>query len=254
MNHFSWCGDQAPLTDQIKITHHGSITLGRFGGSSASGAWKNEDACWIRADEAQQLVVILDAHTSPDSARAVIDGLDSLPTRWTALPVAEAFTSFQADILSMLSGLETEQMLGETALLAVYQREGFLHWFSIGDNTVYAFHEDFKSLGQTALNQRLFYQWVGHANSLKLKVPCYVSGTIELRQGQSDIVMLTDGVLEIEDMPFSDSNTLYQTLMSQGIAGVLKVVEQKHGRDNATMIHWQVYKSQQGLRPTREVI
>ncbi len=60
------------------------------------------------------------------------------------------------------------------------------------------FYEELHKLGQYALNQRHFYEWIGNVNTFDLPVPCYSSGIRELRTGKNRIVMVTDGVLEWE--------------------------------------------------------
>lgn len=147
-------------------------------------------------------------------------------------------------ILSEVFLEKLKHIRGETAALFCLQKEEYLWWLSIGDNSLYIFHKEFNELGQYRLNQRIFYQWVGEKNSLDLKVPCYTTGTIQLRQGHSRILLLTDGVLEIEGRPFENNERLAFEFNTKGkenaVKSILKEVETRKGRDSATMLTWDV--------------
>ncbi|WP_370452584.1 hypothetical protein [Lysinibacillus sp. SGAir0095] len=48
---FKWVGSQANFVDEIDIIKISNISLGRFGGNSMAGQYKNEDGCLIWVDE-----------------------------------------------------------------------------------------------------------------------------------------------------------------------------------------------------------
>ena len=149
---------------------------------------------------------------------------------------------------------ESKKLNGETAFLVVFQKNNYLWWLSVGDNSLYLFHPEFSELGQYKLNERIFYQWIGQKNSIDLEIPCYTQSTIELRQGKNTIVMLTDGVLEFEGRPFEDSSKLYSIFNQykniDATEKVLESVQESFGIDNATMVSWNVQNTNDGLRPT----
>jgi hypothetical protein len=104
-------------------------------------------------------------------------------------------------------------------------------------------------LGQMALNQRSFYEWVGHENTFELPVPCYTSGTRRLLRGTGTILMVTDGLLECGSRPFADPLNLYHLFnadpsialdLSEATAAALLRVRRELGRDSATILTWRV--------------
>ena len=65
-----------PYVDDIDILQFNNyMTLGRFGGNSSDGQYKNEDGCLIWADRAAnwEFVIILDAHNTSQSAEVCSD-------------------------------------------------------------------------------------------------------------------------------------------------------------------------------------
>jgi len=65
---------------------------------------------------------------------------------------------------------------------------------------------------------------------------------------------LTDGVLEIDERPYEDDQRLYEAFKDENklaIKNILFTVKEKLGRDNATIIAWDVKTKEDGLRPTR---
>jgi serine/threonine protein phosphatase PrpC len=151
---------------------------------------------------------------------------------------------------------------GETACLICTQTQQFLFWFSVGDCVAYVLHPEFARLGQYALNQRQFYEWIGRANTFDRQVPCYTSGVRELRQSDHVIALITDGLLECGARPFADPQTLYDSLTSRNIHGlitlesnvgnVLQRVHAEQGQDSATIVAWQYVGNQTGASPSEQ--
>ena len=138
---------------------------------------------------------------------------------------------------------------GETAVLMCVQKGTFLWWLSVGDNLIYLLHPQLANMGQYALNQRHFYEWIGQVNSLALPIPAYSRGVSELRKGMNTIVLFTDGVLEFEDSPSMDNHVLYQafhavqaedTNQKQALLEVLEKVHKGLGWDSATVMSFSV--------------
>jgi len=212
----NWNGSKSNDIDRIIIEKVDHVTSGRYGGSSQSGAYKNEDGYIILKEDTYVFSVLFDAHTSNDSVLLVSQVLTSHMDEIKAICSSDQneFSSLQSKILDLLMSPDmtnhAKTLKGETAILFCLQKDDYLWWLSIGDNSLYLYHEEYKALGQYRLNQRVFYQWFGKANSLGLKRPCYSSGSIQLRLGLNKIVMLTDGVLEIDQRPFEDNEYLYK--------------------------------------------
>jgi len=259
----SWYGNKEKYIDTVNIKEFHNITMGCFGGSSERGAYKNEDGYIVaKPTDNSAFVVLLDAHTTDSSAKYFInklaDKIDEI-IKICRKSTEDAFPELQNFITNFIKSEELknecEGLIGETALLICFQKEEFLWWLSIGDNSVYVFHREFNELGQYKVNQRIFYQWIGQKNSIGLKVPCYTSGTLELRAGVNKILLLTDGVLEIDGRPYEDNNKLKhvfrESSLDKSTGIVLEEVQRRKGADNATMLSWMTNCKHQPLTPTR---
>lgn len=263
MQYLYWNGQMEKYIDSIAIRHMEDICLGNYGGSSNQGTTKNEDGAMVfKMENHGVLALLMDAHTSDDSVQIIQSLMLENEEALKAIGQKDGYSSIQEIKRFMESLLLSERCFdqmsrctGETAVLFVYQYGEFLWWLSIGDNQLYVFHDEFNSLGQYNVNSRIFYQWTGKASSINLKVPCYVTGTIELREGLNRIVLLTDGVLEIEERPFENPHNLEQYLsekpLKEGFRNILEVVKTKDGKDNATMIGWDFMNPVEALRPSR---
>src|SRR5262249_46423500 len=123
-------------------------------------------------------------------------------------PPAQAIATLSHFLLHTFSGHSFRQrarmVQGETACLIVFRTAQWLYWFSVGDCVVYLLHPDFMRLGQYALNQRQFYEWIGQVNTFDQELPCFSSGVRALRNGEHTVVMVTDGVLECGERVFED--------------------------------------------------
>ena len=173
-----------------------------------------------------------------------------------------AFSSLHRHVLALFHSPvfreKCARVQGETACLICARKGPFLWWLSVGDCLVYLFHPELARLGQFALNQRSFFEWIGRANSFALPVPCYATGVRELRGGQNRIVMVTDGLLECGTRLFEDQRELYQLFAPRhldaavevGVREALARVHQEQGRDSATVIGWSCQIEEGGLLPS----
>ncbi len=254
---FRWLGSDNMYLDEPTIQTCRDVIVGCYGGNSDAGAVKNEDGAlvWCAENGAWKFAVLLDAHNSIQSAKLVLDMIESEEERITAilgLPVEKLFSLLHRLLIDLFTSedfkTKCKQIRGETACLICVQRDRFLWWFSIGDCLIYLFHSELAHLGQYALNQRSYYEWIGQVSSFDLPVPCYTSGTRELRKSENQIVMITDGLLECGSRPFENSEFLYESLSRKNTDGqvgiksnvleVLKRVDQEKGKDSATMVYW----------------
>lgn len=267
---FRWLGSDAPHLDRPFVARCGDVVIGCYGGNSSAGARKNEDAAlvWCATDEHWTFAALLDAHATSQSAELILDTLDSERQEIIAalsLPLAETFPSLQRLLIRHFVardfGNRCRTIRGETACLICAQKEQFVWWLSIGDCLVYVLHPELARMGQYTLNQRSFYEWVGRANTFALPVPCYSSGTRELRQGHNHIVMVTDGLLECGTRPFEDPRYLYDVFtrtsqdgvvtMHTNVQTALERVHQEKGRDSASLVCWTYDNGDRtGARPT----
>jgi hypothetical protein len=241
--------------------------IGCYGGRTAAGATRNEDGAlvWCAGDGSWEFALLLDAHGSAGSAALVLTTIEAEAEAITASlsqPAETAFASLHQHLLALFQSPafreQCRRVQGETACLICARKAQFLGWLSIGDCVVYLFHPELARLGQFALNQRSFFEWIGHANSFDLPVPCYASGVRELRRGQNRIVMTTDGLLEFGTRPFEDPRELHQffapehedAAVEAGVRGALARVHQERGRDSATVIAWNCHVTESSLQPS----
>lgn len=258
MNHVIWHGDYHKHLDEINIQTNKKVAYGCFGGATASGQTINEDGLFIAEDDYGVLAVLLDAHTTNESAVLILDAiqenLEGIKYLMSKADSMQLISKYFMDWIHDPTFIKaTKTVKGETAFLVVYQKNNYLWWLSVGDNSLYLLHPEFETLGQIRVNQRVFFQWIGNKNSIDLEMPCYTQGTIELRQGRNDVVMLTDGNLECEGAMYNDPKRIYQCFYNQekGIETILNHVKKVNGKDSATVITWSYNNEIDGLRPSR---
>jgi serine/threonine protein phosphatase PrpC len=249
---FRWLGSENAYLDTLFTTSCGDVIIGCYGGSTLSGAHRNEDAAlvWCGTDGGWKFAVILDAHKTAQSAELVLNTIELEQEKITKIlsqAVEAAFPLLHQFLVGSFSS-ETfrrrcKQIQGETACLVCVQKEQFLLWFSVGDCLVYLLHSELAQFGQYTLNQRNFFEWIGQVNTFDLPVACYSSGVRELRQGESCIVMVTDGLLECGSRPFENQQYFYEVFtspcrMEANVRNALQKVREARGGDSATVIHW----------------
>lgn len=244
---YYWVGPDEPFVDQQQIDQIGRVTLGRFGGCSSSGQYKNEDGAAILIGDDWEMTVVLDAHKTADSAALVLQQLAQHESRIRDdldASLAEAFGRIETTVLDLfqdpdfLAACTTLQ--GETACLIAVRKGRFIWWFSVGDVILYLFHPELMKMGQAALNQRQFYEWIGRANTFALPVPSYTRGVRELRQGENRLFVTTDGLLECPGTPFAAPKQMEETLQSGGVVELLSTIETHGVRDSTTVVTWTV--------------
>jgi hypothetical protein len=259
---FKWLGSDAPHLDRPHLARCGQMLIGCYGGNTGVGAAKNEDAALVLCDDdgAWHFAALCDAHVSSQSAEVVLHALESAAPSIAATlsqPPQLAFPLLHQLIITFFTSedfrSQCQAAQGETACLLCAQKDQFLWWLSIGDCVLYLLHPELAKLGQFALNQRNFYEWVGHVNTFELAIPCFASGVRELRLGRNHFLMVTDGLLECGDRPFEDSRYLYDRVAGKPvnhdhsqegrIGQLLERVHSEKGRDSATVIYWS-YDSQ----------
>lgn len=246
------------FVDLKDVQSIGCMTVGRFGGNSSAGQYKNEDGCVVWVGEDWEFAAILDAHHSAESAELIIRTLEKFEHELVRLIAMPGFQQVQEKLLSIFQDDkfldQCKKVKGETACLICIRKSNYLWWFSVGDCVVYVFHPDFMALNQYQLNQRQFYEWIGQVNTFDKAVPCFSSGVRELRRGVNHIFMTTDGLLECPGEPFSDPIDLAESLdadrLDVAFTLILNEIERNNVRDSTTMIGWTVDISQQCSIPS----
>jgi len=259
----SWVGSQKNYVDEASIEKINDIVIGRFGGNSSAGQYKNEDGCliWISDDMDWEFVMILDAHNSAESAELIIKQFEQEKLRIQNvlnLTVSIALKKMDALILDIFQQpnflSDCRKVQGETACLIVIRKDKFLWWFSVGDCIVHLFSEELLAMGESQLNQRSFYEWIGQVNTFELDVPCYSVGKKELRRGVNHLFLTTDGLTECPGVDFQDpliiNKRFEDTSIEAGVWQLLKEIEQHQVRDSTTIITWKIEVHKQASLPS----
>ena len=261
---FSWVGSEKHFVDIPNIEQVNNLTIGRFGGNSSAGQYKNEDGCIVWSNEEQdwEFVVLLDAHNSAESAELVINTITEEEQNLTTIfnmPLPESFNQLDKYIIHIFQNplflARCREIQGETACLIVLRKDKYVWWFSVGDCILHLFHPELAKMDQYLLNQRNFYEWIGQVNTFELDVPCYSTGRRELRKGKNHLFLTTDGLTEcpngnfhnaIEIMKVFDNAKSHQ----DSVQNLLKEIEEKGVRDSTTIISWVVNVERNASEPS----
>ncbi|WP_409289108.1 protein phosphatase 2C domain-containing protein [Peribacillus sp. SCS-37] len=250
---FSWSGSSRHFLDEPSAQAYEGMIIGRYGGCSDAGGRKNEDGAlaWKDPDQDWEFAAILDGHNSSRSVELVLSAVTSGRERILkalSQPLKTSFSALESVILSIFQDpgfLEScKGVQGETSCLLTARKGKYIWWLSIGDNTLYLFHDELAAFGQFQLTSRSFYEWVGFVNTFELEVPCYSTGRKELRKGKNHILLTTDGLLECPGNPFPDPPSIRSAFtlgeIEKGVQDLLQTVHHHRGTDSATVISWVV--------------
>lgn len=252
----SWIGSDKPYLDCPNIEMHDHLVIGRYGGNTNAGANKNEDGflVWSSAEQNWEFTVLLDAHATCDSAKLIINALKAQHEslyKTLSSPVPQIFQDIEKTIIDIFTSDQfltaCKKLNGESSCLICLRKENYLWWFSVGDCMLFLSHAELARWGQTMLNQRNFYEWIGRVNTFDLTVPCYSSGRRELRTGINEIVMVSDGFLDTEYGMEIIVNML------EGKVTVKEFFEFLHKErtiDSTTMIYWSVNNAKESSNPS----
>lgn len=262
---FSWVGSEENFVDQITIQQLNHIIVGRYGGNSNAGQYKNEDGClvWYNEKKNWEFAIILDAHNTSESAEKIIalfnDEKYAIKHLLSMATTQRTFNMLEEKILSMFQSNEflsiCKNVKGETACLIVVRKDQYSWWFSVGDCIFYLFHPELASLGQYQINQRQFYEWIGQVNTFEQDVPCYSVGIRELRKGENLFFLTTDGLIECPNEPYANPANIYHSMNSnddKSIQSMLKNIQDNHVRDSTTIISWRVDNSMEATKPSNQ--
>ncbi|WP_108669942.1 protein phosphatase 2C domain-containing protein [Peribacillus acanthi] len=258
-----WVGSQQDFVDVIDIQSIDTMVIGRYGGNSIAGQYKNEDGCLVWKDQegSWEFAMILDAHNTAQSAEIIVELFQQRKSdiqRILDQPLKVIFKDLETFVLNIFQDEDflsiCRKIQGETACLIVVRKDKYVWWFSVGDCLLYLFHPELAALGQYHLNQRHFYEWIGQVNTFEQLVPCYSSGVRELRKGENHLFLTTDGLIECPGEPYSNpkklSDVLFNLENEQNIKSLLKDIQNRNVRDSTTIVSWKVYISQEVTQPS----
>ena len=253
--YFRWVGSEQNFVDDINVQQIKHVTVGRFGGNSSAGQYKNEDGCmlWINEKEDWEFAVLLDAHNTAESAELIVNLLEIEKANFEHIlrldMKQKMFQQLEEKILSLFQSQQVisacQNVIGETACLIVVRRDKYVWWLSVGDGLLYLFHSELATLGQYQVNQRQFFEWIGQVNTFEQEVPCYSVGIKELRQGVNRIFLTTDGLVECPNEPYSNPENIYDTFGNdtdeeEAIKNMLEIIQKNNVRDSTTIISWPI--------------
>jgi hypothetical protein len=258
LTNLNWIGsEQAYLNSpSIEIVQH--ITIGKYGGNTESGAYKNEDGLLVWQSSSWEFAVLIDAHCSCDSAELIIATLKENEKSIKEILDSKIDALFDHIEIFLLQIFKSERfkdqcrtLKGEASCLICIRKENVLWWFSVGDCQLFLIHDDLEKWGQVTLNQRNFYEWVGKVNTFEKVVPSYTLGRRELRTGINYILMITDGYLDVKEATISipelcRSESLVKTFMNS--------LHDQQTVDSTTLIHWAVMNELDAAFPSELLI
>jgi len=260
---YCWVGSQENFVDEINIHKISHIVLGRFGGNSSAGQYKNEDGCivWVNGDLNCEFVVLLDAHQTAESGELVVSTIQSLKEDIKIMLTYSPRKSFDCLYKLLLSTFESKsfkeackKVHGETAFLCVVRMDKFLWWFSVGDCILYLNHPELSELNEYQQNHRSFYEWIGKVNTFELEVPCFSIGTKELRKGRNHIFLTTDGLVECPNVDFVNPKKIFYSIEGftneEVVRKLLKEIQYNRVRDSTTIVSWFVDIDVAGSQPS----
>ncbi|WP_079508856.1 protein phosphatase 2C domain-containing protein [Mesobacillus jeotgali] len=262
---FSWVGNHETFIDQPHTLKLGKIVIGRFGGNSSAGQYKNEDGClvWFNEQQDWEFAIILDAHKTAESAELIVAQFEKeqhdLKHLLSLATNQLTFKRIEEKILTMFQSEEflssCRNVSGETACLIVVRKDKYVWWFSVGDCVLYLFHQELAALGQYQANQRQFYEWVGQVNTFEQQVPCYSTGIKELRKGENRIFMTTDGLIECPNEPYTKPSSIYDSFNEVSdhewiVGSMLEKIKNNNVRDSTTIISWSMEVSKESTIPS----
>ena len=265
MRELSWVGSQQNFVDEINVRKISHITVGRFGGNSAAGQYKNEDGCLIWVGEEWEFTVLLDAHQTAESAELALSTVHLLKSTICMLlnlPATKAFPQI-ADLLISTFASSTfrdacQKIQGETAFLCVIRKDKYIWWLSIGDCVLHLFHPELNRMHEYQQNHRSFFEWIGRKNTFDLDVPCYSTGTKELRKGNNQLFLSTDGLIECPDTPYANPVEIQKIFngrdIPRGIELLLEHIKGKNVQDSTTIISWAVHMEREATLPSDYLI
>jgi hypothetical protein len=250
---FRWSGAEQLYLDEPVVETCERVVIGRYGGSLHAGAHKNEDGALVFCGEDWEFAVLIDAHYSSQSAALIVSAIEAKKEEIVSclsLGLESSFTRLYTALVELFSSQDfrhkCDEVKGEASVLICARKGGFLWWMNVGDVLVFLLHSELARMGQYALNQRSFFEWIGQRNTFDLPVPCYATGVRQLMYDRNRVVMTTDGLLEFGEERFNDHEFLYEFFASMGnlVQGVREALGQVHvgnGKDSATIIAWDCY-------------
>ncbi|TYS55871.1 protein phosphatase 2C domain-containing protein [Sutcliffiella horikoshii] len=264
VNKLSWVGSKKHFVDEISVVKVGEkIVLGRFGGNSTAGQYKNEDGCLIWCNEKNwEFVILLDAHFTAESAELVISTIEKNEQRFLdvfTMPVKDLFTSLSDLVLDIFQSesfiQDCKNVQGETACLCAFRKDNYLWWFSIGDCLLLLNHPELERLGEYQQNHRSFFEWIGKESTFNNDVPCYSKGVKELRTGKNHIFMTTDGLVECPNTSYSEAKNIYRVFQNVdtfavGVRKLLEDIQSKNVRDSTTVVSWVIQNDKVATIPS----
>ncbi|WP_110518834.1 protein phosphatase 2C domain-containing protein [Herpetosiphon llansteffanensis] len=262
MTTYTWLGHNQPHLDTMFVHDLGSMVFASFGGVTAQGAHKNEDAAAIFIDPAGawELALVIDAHHSAQSAQLILQTVVEAESQLRDClnqPLNQAFFSLDRALLDLFRSnsfrAQAATIQGEASCLFVARKDEYVWYWAVGDCIGYIFHPSIARLGEMQLNQRRFYEWIGNVNTWDGVLPSYSTGIRLLQPGLTTLMLTTDGLLECGKRPFEQPTTLYNTVcwqhqtLPRAARALLERVQTEGGRDSATVILWQFDSTWAGM-------
>lgn len=250
----AWIGSEQMYLNTPSVEKLHSITIARYGGNAAQGAFKNEDGLFVWQSSSWEFAALIDAHGSCDSAALLVAVLQENKNELREIldaPIELLFDQIEHYLLQLFTSeqfkAQCRSLKGEASCLICIRKENILWWFSVGDCQLFLVHEELAHWGQVSLNQRNFYEWIGKVNTFDKAVPCYSLGRRELRTGTNYILLITDGYLEANETFLSFPELCRSDDLSLPF---LNSLHHQQTVDSTTFVRWAVKNERTAAMPS----
>ncbi|MFP7494643.1 hypothetical protein SFC66_12710 [Terribacillus saccharophilus] len=252
MYSFNWNGEIKSYLDQVDLNRYQHVWIGRFGGSIAHGAFKNENGCLIFTGSDWELAVIMGAEHTVESATFIADSLILRQRKIMETldeDVSSAMKKIDSFLMSMFNSVRfrstAAKVTGNSSCLISVRKAGYLYWLSIGENALFHLSSSLNRSNSIQLNQQSSFSRIGADNTFDQEVPAYNMGIVPLTKGSNHILLSTIGLQSFPVSPYKSASRLQRTFkqshsMPYFIQTLLRNAQAAGAAESITLIGWDI--------------
>lgn len=253
MYSYSWNGEMKSYLDQVDLHRYQHIWIGRFGGSIAHGAYKNEDACLIFTGSDWELAAIMGAEHTVESAAFIADSLILRQRKIIETleeDVSSAIKKIDSFLMSMFNSVRfrstAAKVNGNSSCLIAVRKAGYLYWLSIGENALFHLSSISDHSSSIQLNQQNRSSRIGADNTFDQEVPAYNMGIIPLADGSNHILLSTIGLQCFPVSPYKNAFRLQRAFNKSESAPhflqtLLRNAQAAGAAESITLMCWEIH-------------
>ncbi|WP_366248770.1 hypothetical protein [Terribacillus aidingensis] len=252
MYNYSWNGEMKSYLDQVDLSGYQHVWIGRFGGSIAHGAYKNENACLILTGSDWELAVVMRAQHTVESAAFIADSLILRQRKITETldeDVSSAIKKIDSFLMSMFNSVRfrstAAKVNGNASCLIAVRKAGYLYWLSIGENSLYHLVPSPNHYNSVQLNQQNSAGKIGADNTFDQVVPIFNMGSVPLSSGSNHILLSTIGLQCFPVSPYKSASRLQSAFnksesMPHFMRTMLANAQAAGAAESITLIGWEI--------------